>query len=185
MPDSIRSLTTLSEILLIERPTFGDERGFFHEFFRLNELEVTLGRPFIPIQGNHSRSGQGVLRGIHVADFDKLIYVPFGQVLAVLVDLRPDSPTFKRWEAVELGGDTHPALFVPLGFGNSYYVRSPQADYLYIVSAYYGQGKEATIRWNDPDLAINWPIAQPLISERDQQALSFQEWLTQMRTESG
>lgn len=176
MDTTIRPSATLPEVLLIERPTFADERGFFHEVLRLNDLEAAVGQTLPPfVQANHSRSVRGVLRGIHVATYDKLAYVPHGEVLAVVVDLRPESPRFKQFERLTLGEGNRLTLFVPPGFGNAYYVTSDEADYLYLVSEYYDPKREQQIRWDDPDLAIHWPDPHPLVSERDRQGKTVRQ----------
>lgn len=173
--DTISRLNGLPDVLIIDRPVFSDDRGFFREYLRLNELEAAVGRPIRFVQANHSRSRRGVLRGIHVADYDKLVYVPAGEVLAVIVDLRPASETFKRFERLTLGEGNRQTLFLPPGFGNAYYVTSEQADYTYLVSANYDPKREQQVRWDDPDLAIPWPDKRPVISERDRQGYTVRE----------
>lgn len=166
---TVRPASTLPDVFLIERPTFGDDRGFFREYLRLNDLEAAVGRSLIFVQANHSRSKQRVLRGIHVADYDKLIYVPAGVVLAVLVDLRPSSATWLKHEVLRLGEGNPLTVYLPPGIGNSYYVETETADYLYLVTASYDPAREQTVRWDDPDLNLPWPDPAPIVSERDRE----------------
>lgn len=178
--------TLIPELLVIERPTFPDGRGFFRETFRKSELQAVLGRPLDFSQGNHARNEQqGVLRGLHIALWDKLIYVPRGRVQAVVADTRPDSPTFGRSFAIELGDVIDPgkpgeakraSLLVPRGCANGYMVLSGQADYTYLVTEEWHPGSEQQVRWNDPDLGIKWNLqTEPILSERDQTAPLLQD----------
>lgn len=168
--------TTLPGVLVVGYPVFEDTRGFFHECFRRSELEAVVGHALAFAQWNHSQSMGGVLRGIHVAPYRKLVYVASGSVLNVVVDLRPESLTFCKHETFWLGPERHPrCLYLPPGFGNGYYVDSNRADYLYLVTEEYAPGRELTVRWDDPDLGIHWPDPSPRISERDQAAQSVRE----------
>lgn len=173
---TIRPSKKIEGVFSIERPTFADDRGFFREYFRLNDLEAAVGRPLQLVQANHSHSIQKVLRGVHLATFDKLIYVTSGRVLIGLIDLRPESPTFRQRELIEIGDTNRQTFFLPPGIGNSYYVLSPTADYLYLVGAYYDPAKEQTLRWNDSELGFAWPDDSPILSDRDTKtAKSFAE----------
>jgi dTDP-4-dehydrorhamnose 3,5-epimerase len=167
MPDTITQSSIIPGIYFIERPTFGDDRGFFREYLRLNDLETAVGRPIKLVQANHSRSVQRVLRGVHVATYDKLIYIVSGIVQMALIDLRPESPTFKKQEYFEAGENSRRTVFIPAGIGNSFYTVSLQVDYIYFVGEYYDPTKELTIRWNDPDLNIPWTDREPIVSVRD------------------
>jgi len=169
MNDTIKS-TTLSGLFQIERPTFPDERGFFRESVRITELEQVTGIPFVVKQMNHARSTKGALRGIHVAPWNKMIYVTRGKVQAVIVDARKDSETFGKYESFLLGDENKKSIFIPAGFGNSYLVLSDDADYTYLTDQEWEPGKEFGIAWNDPDLAIQWETRENLqISEKDKQ----------------
>jgi dTDP-4-dehydrorhamnose 3,5-epimerase len=121
------------------------------------------------VQANHSRSRQGVLRGLHAENWDKLAYVPSGEVFTALADLRPDSPTFGRTATFRLGEEHPIVLFVPRGLAHGYYVLSDEADYMYHVTAYYDGSDTRAVAWDDPDLAIEWPNMSPILSERDRQ----------------
>lgn len=161
--------------------TFEDERGFFRETFRRDELEGAIGKQWIHVQENHAFSKKDVLRGIHVAPWDKLIYVPSGKVLSVVVDLRKDSPTFKQYEAIEIGDQNRVKLFISAGLGNSYLILSEDgATYEYQVNKYYAFGQEKAVAWNDSELAIRWPLENPILSEKDQKNPSFEEFLKEL-----
>ncbi len=175
--------TAIDGVLIIEGgKTFADERGFFREPFRRNEFEEALGYSWVHVQENHAFSKKNVLRGIHVAPWDKLIYVPYGRVLSVIVDLRPDSPTFKEHLALEIGDNNRAKVFIPQGLGNSYLILSDEAVYEYQVNAYFEPGVEKGIAWNEPELNISWPIQSPLLSEKDQQNPTLQEFLKEVNT---
>jgi dTDP-4-dehydrorhamnose 3,5-epimerase len=168
---SFRRLPTeIEEVVLIEPTVHGDERGFFVETFRESELEE-LGIDAHFVQDNHSRSGPRVLRGIHMQIGQaKLIRCPKGRIFDVAVDLRPDSPTFKRWEGYELDDVTHRQVLIPDGFGHGFCVLSDSADVLYRISSYYDPQLERGIAWDDPGIAVDWPIRDPVLSERDRDA---------------
>ena len=162
-------------LLIIERPTHGDERGFFRESLRMDELEGAAGRTIRFVQENHSRSRRGVLRGLHAENWEKLIYVPRGTVFTAVADIRPQSSTFGVVETFELGDDSRLKLFIPPGLAHGFCVLSEEADYLYQVTRYYDGSDTAAVRWNDPDLAVPWPIADPVLSERDQRTPCFRD----------
>jgi dTDP-4-dehydrorhamnose 3,5-epimerase len=163
----------LPGLVVIEPVVHRDERGFFCETYRHNwhsELGIPAQKQFI--QDNHSRSTRGVLRGMHFHIGDgvaKLVRCARGRILDVAVDLRRGSPTYGRWEGVELDEHSMRELYVPVGFAHGFCVLSDVADVLYKQSAYYDPELERGIAWNDPDVAIDWPLpAQELtISERD------------------
>jgi dTDP-4-dehydrorhamnose 3,5-epimerase len=149
------------------RLTFSDDRGFFHELFRRQELEEAVGALIDFVQANHSHSIKNTLRGIHIAPWYKLVTVIHGQVQAVVVDTRLGSETFGKHISVELSATEPQSLLVPPGCGNSFLVLSDTADYLYLVSDYWAPGKEQSVRYDDPDLAIVWQSASPLLSTKD------------------
>ena len=162
--------TELDDLVLIEPTVHGDERGFLVEIFRKDAL-AELGVEVEFVQDNHSRSQGPVLRGIHMQRGQaKLVRCPRGRVWDVAVDLRPDSPTYKRWEGHELDGERHRQLFIPAGFGHGFCLLSDEADVLYRLSTYYDPELETGVAWNDPELGIEWPVTDPLISERDRDA---------------
>lgn len=170
--------TNIDGLLIVEGgQTFSDERGFFREPFRRDEFEQAIGASWVHVQENHAFSKKDVLRGIHIAPWDKFIYVPYGRVLAVLVDLRKDSPTFKKHTAIEIGDENRVKLFIPGGLGNSYLILSDEAVYEYQVNEYYRPGAEKGIAWDDPELGINWPIQNPILSEKDKQNPRLKDFL--------
>lgn len=157
----------LHGLYVIQQPTHADDRGFFREAFRLNLLEEALGRPVQWVQLNHARSRRHVIRGLHAENWDKLIYVPHGEVFTALADLRETSPTFGRIATFRLGEGDRLTLFVPCGLAHGYCVLSDEADYVYQASAYYDGSDTCAVAWDDPDLAIPWPVQDPVVSERD------------------
>jgi dTDP-4-dehydrorhamnose 3,5-epimerase len=168
---SFRRLPTeIDGVVLVEPTVLGDERGFFVETFRENEMR-RLGIDVDFVQDNHSRSAGRVLRGIHMQRGQaKLVRCSRGRIFDVAVDLRPDSPTYKRWEGYELDDADHRQLFIPDGFGHAFCVLSESADVLYRVSSYYDAELESGIAWDDPEIGIHWPIPDPMLSDRDRSA---------------
>lgn len=160
--------TDISGVLIIERPTFGDERGFFHELYRKSDLDKALGFEFLPVQTNHSRSVQNTLRGIHIAPWHKLVTVYRGSVQQVIVDTRPESTTFGKYISVNLGEDNFKSVFIPAGLGNAFAVTSDIVDYCYLTTDYWAQGKETYVNFADPDINIDWQVSNPIVSEADQ-----------------
>ena len=160
--------TELSGVFIIERPSFGDERGFFRELYRKTDLDARLGYSFEPVQTNHSRSQKNTLRGIHIAPWHKLVSVYRGSVQQIVVDVRPHSPTFKKYISVNLGEDNFRSVFIPAGFGNAFAVTSDVADYCYLTTDYWAPGKETYVHYTDPDIGINWQVTEPIVSEADQ-----------------
>jgi dTDP-4-dehydrorhamnose 3,5-epimerase len=161
--------TEIPDIALVEPEVHGDERGFMVETFRAEAWrEVGVDAEFV--QENHSRSRAGILRGIHFQTDPgqaKLVRCARGRIWDVVVDLRRDSPTYMRWEGHELDDESHRQLFVPLGFGHGFCVLSDTADVTYKLSSYYDPATEAGIAWDDPDVGIEWPLSDPVLSERD------------------
>lgn len=163
--------TAIPEVLRIEPKVFGDSRGFFFESFNQRQwLESTgLDRTFV--QDNHSRSGKGVLRGLHYQirqPQGKLVRVISGEVYDVAVDLRRGSPTFGKWVGEILSAENKSQLWVPEGFGHGFVVLSEAAEFLYRTTDYYAPEYERCILWNDPDLAIDWPLSgTPVLSAKD------------------
>jgi dTDP-4-dehydrorhamnose 3,5-epimerase len=167
MPNRLE--TNLDGLVLVEPTVHGDERGFLVETFSARDwAEAGIDADFV--QDNHSRSSEGILRGLHFQTDPgqaKLVRCVRGRIWDVAVDLRRDSPTFGRWEGHELDDAGHRQLFVPVGFAHGFCVLSEVADVHYKVSSYYDPETEAGIAWDDPDVAIEWPIADPQVSERD------------------
>jgi dTDP-4-dehydrorhamnose 3,5-epimerase len=162
--------TELDDLVLIEPTVHGDERGFLVETFRESAL-AELGIDVEFVQDNHSRSSGRVLRGVHLQRGQaKLVRCPRGRVWDVAVDLRPGSPTYKRWEGHELDDERHRQLFIPAGFGHGFCLLSGEADVLYRLSTYYDSELESGVAWDDPEIGIEWPIEDPVLSDRDRNA---------------
>ena len=167
--------TEIEGVVLIEPTVHGDERGFLVETFRDSEMH-NLGIEVDFVQDNQSRSDARVLRGIHMQRGQaKLVRCHRGQIFDVAVDLRPDSPTYKRWEGYELDDIDHRQLFIPEGFGHGFCVLSDTADVLYRLSSYYDPELERGIAWDDPEIKVHWPISDPILSERDRSAPTLAE----------
>lgn len=168
------TLTALPEVLLIEPRVFGDERGFFFESFNRRDFASATGIDAEFVQDNHSHSGRGVLRGLHYQirqPQGKLMHVIQGRIFDVAVDIRRSSPTFKRWVGIELSGSDHRQLWTPPGFAHGFVVLSETAEVFYKVTDYYAPEHERGIRWDDPELAIQWPaLPSVVLSKRDQDA---------------
>ena len=166
--------TAIPDVLLIEPKVFGDARGFFLESFNQREFEAATGLSVQFVQDNHSRSGKGVLRGLHYQlgqPQGKLVRVVRGAVFDVAVDLRRSSPHFGHWIGVELSEDNHRQLWIPPGFAHGFLVLSESADFIYKTTDYYAPEDEHAIRWNDPAIGIEWPLeTEPLLSVKDRTA---------------
>ena len=160
--------TGIPGLLILERPIFTDERGFFKEVFHLDELEKITGEKFNLAQLNHSLSKPGVIRGLHAENWNKIIYCVTGKMFTAIADLRPDSETFKKVETFTLDENNRAALFIPKGLANSVCaVGDETVNYLYLVDEYYDGSDTTAVAWDDPDLTIEWPVENPIISERD------------------
>ena len=171
--------TQLPEVWILEPRVFGDERGFFMESFNQHAFEEATGCRRTFVQDNHSRSRCGVLRGLHYQleqPQGKLVRVTHGRVFDVAVDLRRSSPNFGRWVGVELSADNNRQLWVPEGFGHGFVVLSDSADFLYKTTDYYHPASERSIRYDDPDLGIEWPQLEALsLSDKDLEGSSFRD----------
>jgi dTDP-4-dehydrorhamnose 3,5-epimerase len=161
--------TPIPGVLIIEPKVYGDARGFFLELFQEQHYaQSAIGQRFV--QDNLSRSAQGVLRGLHIQNpkpQGKLVTVLRGCVLDVSVDVRAGSPTFGRHVAVELNEDNHRQVWIPRGLAHGFVVRSQSADFFYKCDEVYSPANELVVRWNDPQLGIDWGEAAPLVSKRD------------------
>jgi len=173
--------TSLPGLVILEPSVFPDERGFFSETYR-RQWHADLGIPAREefIQDNHSRSSRGVVRGMHFhigAGVAKLVRCSRGRIVDINVDLRQGSPTYGQWEAVELDDEGMRELYVPVGFAHGFCVLSDIADVLYKQTAYYDPAVERGIAWDDPDVAIRWPlpVAELIVSERDSAAPRLHE----------
>jgi dTDP-4-dehydrorhamnose 3,5-epimerase len=164
--------TAIPEVVVIEPIVREDARGFFLETWHAARY-ADAGLPATFVQDNHSGSARGVLRGLHyqlTRPQGKLVRVVHGAVFDVAVDLRRSSPTFGRWVGVELTAEGHRQLWIPPGFAHGFYTTSERADLTYKCTEYYAAGDERTLRWDDPDLAIGWPLdpaRPPILSPKD------------------
>lgn len=172
--------TPLRDLLLIEPRVFGDERGFFFESWNQRTFkDAGIGVDFV--QDNHSRSRQGILRGLHYQTEQtqgKLVRVVRGSVFDVAVDLRRGSPSFGHWYGIELSESNKRMLWVPPGFAHGFYVTSSEADFLYKCTELYHPASEVSLRWDDPAIGIDWPLVNgkaPQLSAKDAAGLTFDD----------
>lgn len=163
--------TAIPDVIIIEPNVFGDDRGFFFESFNARQFAEATGVNVDFVQDNHSKSGKGVLRGLHYQiqqSQGKLVRVVAGEVFDVAVDIRKQSPTFGQWVGVTLSAANKRQLWVPPGFAHGFVVTSDSAEFLYKTTDYYAPEYERSILWNDPAIGIQWPVAgEPLLSNKD------------------
>jgi dTDP-4-dehydrorhamnose 3,5-epimerase len=172
--------TEIEDVKIVEVNVFGDQRGFFMETFRADEFMAKTGaKPFV--QDNHSKSAKGILRGLHyqqVQTQGKLVRVISGTVFDVAVDMRASSPTFGKTVGVELSAENNRQLWVPAGFAHGFYVTTDSAEFVYKCTDYYHPESEISVRWDDADIGIAWPIeagTEPQLSGKDKQGLTFRD----------
>lgn len=165
------SETELAGIVLIEPRVYPDDRGFFTEIYKRSEFAAN-GISEVFLQVNCTRSSRGVLRGLHYQKAPKaqakLIRCIGGEIFDVVVDIRPASPTYGRWLGIMLSANRHDTLYVPTGFAHGFCVTGESAEIMYMTTEEYAPAYEGGVIWNDPDLAIHWPVAEPQLSPRDQ-----------------
>ena len=170
--------TPLEGVLLFKPKVFGDHRGFFLETFRASSYGEHISYDFV--QHNHSRSGKGILRGLHFQHPQgqgKLVRVARGRAFDVAVDIRPSSPNFGKWFGVYLDDESHSQLWIPPGFGHGFYTLSDVVDVLYHCTDYYAPQNENCIAWNDTDIGIEWPLdGPPVLSDKDRAAPRLAAW---------
>jgi len=172
--------TKLPDVILVEPDVFGDNRGFFMETWHAEKF-AAAGITADFVQDNHSRSAQGILRGLHyqiVKPQGKLVRVLNGEVFDVAVDLRKKSATFGQWVGLFLSAENKKMLWVPPGFAHGFYVISQQADFFYKCTDFYAPEHERTVRWDDPDIAIDWPLInsmKPVLAPKDETAPFFKD----------
>jgi dTDP-4-dehydrorhamnose 3,5-epimerase len=171
--------TNIPDVLIVEPKVFGDTRGFFYESYNQRQWESATGLTCTFVQDNHSRSARGVLRGLHyqiAQPQGKLVRCVVGEVFDVAVDLRSGSSTLGQWVGVHLSADNKRQMWIPEGFAHGFLVLSESAEFLYKTTDYYAPQHERAVAWNDPQLAINWPLADhPLLSAKDAAAPHFAE----------
>ena len=170
--------TDLPEVLVLEPAVFGDDRGFFLESYNQNRFSEAVRRDVSFVQDNHSRSSKNVLRGLHFQlppkAQGKLIRVVAGAIFDVAVDMRRSSPNFGRWTGVELSAENKRQLWIPEGFAHGFLTLSDSAEVLYKASDFYSPADEGSVVWNDPTIAIQWPLeGEPLLSGKDAAAPSL------------
>jgi dTDP-4-dehydrorhamnose 3,5-epimerase len=168
----------IPDVVLLTPKVFGDARGFFFESFNQAQFNDAVGGDWTFVQDNHSRSAQGVLRGLHYQiqqPQGKLVRVVSGEVLDVAVDVRRSSPHFGQWVSARLSASNQQQLWVPPGFAHGFVVLSSSADFLYKTTDYYAPAHERCIAWNDADLAIDWQLGElsPALSAKDQQGVAW------------
>lgn len=173
-----RIATAIPDIVILEPRVFGDERGFFYESWNKRALsELGIDADFV--QDNHSKSARNVLRGLHYQiehAQGKLVRVIAGEVFDVAVDLRRASPTFKQWVGFTLSAENRHIAWIPPGFAHGFCVTSDSAEFLYKTTDYWSPQHERTIAWNDPDLAIDWPLFEaPILAAKDQQGIRLRD----------
>jgi dTDP-4-dehydrorhamnose 3,5-epimerase len=171
--------TPLEGVVLIDTPFARDDRGFFIESWHQRDYaDAGLGMAFV--QENHSRSQRGVLRGLHYQDMTaplgKLVRCTLGAIFDVAVDLRVGSPTFGRWTSAELSADNKRQIYVPEGFAHGFQALTDPVEVQYRQTAFYAPETEGTIAWDDPDLAIAWPLPDPILSARDRKGMSLKAY---------
>lgn len=169
--------TVLPEVLILEPQVFGDQRGFFFESFNEREFRGATGLDVRFVQDNHSKSGKGVLRGMHYQighPQGKLVRVVVGTVLDVAVDLRRSSPTFGRWVGVELSAENRRQLWVPAGFAHGFLVTTETCEFLYKTTDYWHPEHERVLAWDDPTVGVDWPLQErPQLAAKDAQGKRF------------
>lgn len=169
--------TKIKDLIVIEPKIYGDERGFFYESYQSKRYKsIGINKEFV--QDNRSRSTYGVLRGLHFQKTrpqGKLVTVTSGEVFDVAVDLRPDSSTFGEYESIILSAENKLQFYVPPGFAHGFCVLSKSADFQYKCTDFYNANDESGIIWNDPELNIEWPIDNPIISAKDNLLPKFNE----------
>jgi len=178
MPIRIES-RHLGDIAVLASEVFEDERGFFMEVYRADQYKA-LGLPTEFVQDNHSRSKQGVVRGLHFQwdpPMGKLMRVTYGSAFLVAVDIRKGSPTLGQWFGVEVSAQDKKQVWAPAGFARGFCVTSDFAEIQYKCTGIYNPKGESGIRWNDPKIGIQWPVKEPELSGKDRQAQTLDEWL--------
>lgn len=173
--------TKIEGVIIVEPTYFGDDRGFFAETYKKSEF-IKNGIPYDFVQDNHSCSSKGVLRGLHyqigASAQGKLVRVTKGRVWDVAVDIRKESPTFKQWVGVELSAQNRKMFFIPPGLAHGFLCLEDNSHFIYKCTQEYAPQNERSIRWDDPDLAIQWPLEEaliPQISQKDEMAKFFKE----------
>jgi dTDP-4-dehydrorhamnose 3,5-epimerase len=176
--------TEIPDVMIIEPKVFGDDRGFFFESFNQKIFEEAVGRKIEFVQDNHSKSSKGVLRGLHYQlepyAQGKLVRCVSGEVFDVAVDIRKSSPTFSQWVGVNLSAENKRQLWIPEGFAHGFLVLSEMAEFVYKTTNYYHPDSDRGLLWDDKDIAIDWLVENPILSEKDKQQPSFKHYINQV-----
>lgn len=177
--------TPIKDLIIVIPEVFEDKRGFFMETYRADQFKE-LGLPTAFVQDNHSRSAKGVLRGLHFQwepPMGKLMRVTFGSAFLIAVDIRKGSPTLGKWFGIEISAENKKQVYAPAGFARGFCVLSDFAEIQYKCTGTYNNRAESGILWNDPAIGIEWPVKDPVLSEKDEKAQTLAEWLK--KPESG
>ena len=169
----------LEDVVVLKPEIFQDSRGFFMETFRSDQFQE-LGLPWQFVQDNHSRSTKGVVRGLHFQwdpPMGKLMRVTIGAAFLVAVDLRKGSPTLGQWSGIEASAENRLEVWAPAGFARGFCVLSEVAEIQYKCTGLYNSKAESSIRWDDPDIGVQWPISNPFLSDKDRNAQTLKQWL--------
>ncbi len=176
----------LQDVVVLVPDILEDSRGFFMEAFRVDQFKA-LGLPHCFVQDNHSRSVKGVTRGLHFQwdpPMGKLMRVSLGAAFLVAVDIRKGSPTLGQWAGVVASAENRRQIWAPAGFARGFCVLSEAAEIQYKCTGIYNREGESGIRWDDPDIGIEWPIKDPLLSAKDRRAQTLAEWLAHQESEN-
>lgn len=171
--------TNIKGVLVVVPEVYQDARGFFTEVYRQDQF-AALGLPATFVQLNHSGSVRGVVRGLHFQydpPMGKLMRVSFGQAFLVAVDIRKESPTLGQWFGLELSAEDRRQVYAPAGFARGFCVLSDYAEIQYMCTGIYNSKGESGILWSDPEIGVKWPIADPIISDKDKKAQTLRDWL--------
>lgn len=175
----------LGDVVVLVPEVFQDSRGFFMETFREDQFKA-LGLPYQFVQDNHSRSVKGVLRGLHfqwAPPMGKLMRVSLGAAFLVAVDIRKGSPTLGKWVGVEASAENRRQVWAPAGFARGFCVLSDVAEIQYKCTGFYNSKAESGIRWDDPEIGIQWPLSDVQLSEKDRKAQTLAQWLARPEAE--
>jgi len=178
--------TEIDGVVVVIPEVFEDDRGFFMEVFRADQFR-TLGLPHEFVQDNHSRSARGVLRGLHFQwepPMGKLMRVTYGSAFLVAVDIRKGSPTLGQWFGAEISAQNKQQIYAPAGFARGFCVLSDSAEIQYKCTGVYNSKAESGILWNDPEIGIDWPIKEPVLSAKDAVAQPLAQWLSKPESDN-
>jgi len=176
--------TEIPDVVLVEVDTYPDSRGFFRETYKASAFREA-GLPWKFVQANFSKSGKAVIRGLHFqhqpAEVGKLVSVTQGRIADVAVDIRPESPTYKRWVSVELTGESGRMLYVPPGFAHGFCALEHDCLVTYLMTGEYSPPHDAGVRWDDPDIGVQWSITDPILSDKDRNLPRLREIEARLR----